>query len=156
MEEPQITEENSNDVGIPGLEVPIDINQAQNNDEIVIDDTDSIVTENSTKLEVDNVETNDQKTNMSYNDEDDDDDVIIHEVVPERIVLDDDDFKEESYPTYEPTPISVKKEPVDDDGFMDVEDGIIKTDAFDNIQIKSEPVDTGTTIFINFQLVIDS
>lgn len=156
MEEVPVIEENSNDVGvIPGLEVP----NAQNNqiDEIIIDDTDSIVTENSTKIEIDSsIETNDQKTNASYDDDEDDDDVIIHEVVPERIILDDDDYKEEtSYPTYEPTPINiVKKEPIDDDGFMDVEDGILKTDAFDNIQIKPEPIDQGTTHLQTYTFIL--
>lgn len=144
-EEMTPSQEKQPEVGIPGLEVPDDTNENQNTvDEIIIDDTDSIVTENSVKLDNDNAEINDQKTNMSY--EEEDDDVIIHEVVPEKIILDDDDGKDD-YTYYEPTLSSVKKETVEDDGFMDVEDGILKSETFENVRIKSEPIDPGTIYF---------
>lgn len=128
---------------IPGLEVDSETNETPviSVDEIIIDDTDSVVTENSAKPESENNDLNEHvKTDLE--DDDDDDDVIIHEVIHEKIILDDDDGKEESLDCSDQAPAPVKKE-LEDDGFMDVEDGIIKTETFGNIKIKSEPIDPG-------------
>lgn len=131
---------------IPGLEVTMESEDNKNqeiiDDEIVIDDTDSVVTENSEPAKK-VAELSELKTSNEEEEPDDDDDVIIHEVIPEKIVVDDDD-KDDSFTAIDEKMDNflVKQELADDDGFMDVE-GLIKLQNFGSIKIKSEPIDPG-------------
>ncbi|GJQ65408.1 hypothetical protein Trydic_g7518 [Trypoxylus dichotomus] len=129
---------------IPGLEVPTDDIQKDQESldatEIVIDDDEAEQVETISKdrgEEQEEFETAFPK--IDEEEEGEDDDVIINEVVPEKIDLVDDD-KYEEIASQEPTDIVVKEEPVDD-GFVDVEGGVIKTKNITDVKIKTEPID---------------
>ena len=82
--------------------------------------------------------------------EEEDDDVILNEVAPEKIDLVDDDCKDDEIidtSSNNSMQMIVKEEPLDD-GFMDVEDGVIKVKGMGEIKIKSEPFDPGMSIKI--------
>lgn len=163
--EPESTDTNK----IPGLEslvseiLKVDDDDDEDDDELqIIDDKlevvslkdDTIVSEENAQEESEyEVEDEDVKAppEEEKEEEEDDDDVIIHEVVPDRIVLDDDDNKD-GYIVEEGThapqlvePVKIKREDeVLDDGFMDVENGVVKMKGFE-VKIKSEPIDPGKT-----------
>lgn len=142
--------EESSENGIPGLEPPAEEEETTDKNgeieaEIVIDEDDDEVKETDKPEEspaaIEEKPTVEEETAPKEDEEDDDDDVIIHEVIPERIILDDDDGKDEEYvPQNIPKrEIVIKEEPIDD-GFMDVEGGVLK---LGNIKIKEEPIDLG-------------
>ncbi|KAK9738323.1 CID domain [Popillia japonica] len=131
---------------IPGLEVASDdINKDVDSSEpteIVIDDDESEQTDAIDRVEDEDSKSQEVFPKMEEEDEDgEDDDVIINEVVPEKIDLVDDDKYEDMQP-HEPTSIVVKEEPVDD-GFVDVEGGVIKAKSITDVKIKTEPIDPG-------------
>lgn len=167
--EPEPTDKNK----IPGLEslvseiLKVDDDDDEDDDELqIIDDKlevvslkdDTVVSEENGQEESE-YEVEDEEMKVDEEKEEEDDDVIIHEVVPDRIVLDDDDNKD-GYIVEEGThapplvqPVKIKKEDeVLDDGFMDVENGVVKMKGFE-VKIKSEPIDPGKTL-INFFMVI--
>lgn len=145
-------DEGPSDSEIPGLDAAISLDSSSQPEdkpeEIVIDDDDednAQVKNAESEVSVEKEENESEQVTPPppEEEEDDDDDVIINEVVPEKIILDDDDGNDEEYvPSAivpKPVNIIVKQEPIDD-GFVDVGEGILK---FDNITIKTEPLDTG-------------
>ncbi|KAK4887613.1 hypothetical protein RN001_003884 [Aquatica leii] len=124
------------DGGIPGLEVEQkSVNETFDDVmEVIenIDDEDTSVSEETPKIE--NVSVEDDEDEAAK--EEDDDDVIINEVVPERIILDDDDKDDYTESGLIPG-VVVKEEPIDD-GFMDVEGGLVRTKE---VNIKAEAND---------------
>lgn len=168
--EPQPTDANK----IPGLEslvleiLKVDDDDDEDDDELqIIDDKlevvslkdDTVVSEENAEEEGSEYEVVDEEMKADEEKEEEDDDVIIHEIVPDRIVLDDDDNKD-GYIVEEGThapplvqPVKIKKEDeVLDDGFMDVENGVVKMKGFE-VKIKSEPIDPGKTL-IDFGLTL--
>ncbi|KAF5296968.1 hypothetical protein FQR65_LT10120 [Abscondita terminalis] len=140
LEESKLSSNSDNDQGevIPGLETEQKSANETFDDvmEVIenIDDEDTSLSEEK----VDNVEVDDSE-NVVANEEEDDD-VIINEVVPERIVLDDDDKDDYSEGSLIPG-VVVKEEPIDD-GFMDVEGGLVRSKE---IKIKTEGGDNDET-----------
>jgi pre-mRNA cleavage complex 2 protein Pcf11 len=140
-EEEEETKEKTEEQNIPGLEIILDDDDEeeqaeQPEEEVVIDESDESKPPNdeSTKV-VDEPE----KEENEENKEEDDDDVIINEVVPEKIEVDDD----REYADTVASELPIKVEQIDD-GFMDVEEGLIKIKNGGQIKIKSEPLDPGT------------
>lgn len=162
MEESKISVEeekpSENKTKIPGLEsivseILLDDDDDDDDELQIIEDKPDIVSikDDTIVSEPDPIEELDidgEEMKMEGLDEEDDD-VIIHEVVPDRIVLDDDDNKD-GYTVEEGThapdivrPVKIKKEDlVLDDGFIDVENGVVKMKGFE-VKVKSEPLDTG-------------
>lgn len=134
---------------IPGLEVLSDVvgreSESSEPAEIVIDDDEPEQTDGDGR-EVDDEEFKSEEAFPAIDEEreedEEDDDVIINEVVPEKIDLVDDDRYEEQLPARETPDIMVKEEPVDD-GFVDVEGGVIKAANMTDVRIKTEPIDPG-------------
>ena len=119
---------------IPGLEVEEPANETYDDVMEVIENIDDEEVPVSEEPKVANIQIDDDE-------EDGDDDVIINEVIPERIVLDDDD-KDDDYCEGGLIPgVVVKIEPIDD-GFVDVEGGLIRAKE---IKIKAEVADTDDT-----------
>lgn len=149
-------EEKSDETNIPGLEIILDDddddeeeqrNQESNDipDEVIIDESDD--SKPATEEEAAKI---DELTSQG-DDDDDDDDVIINEIVPEKIEVDDDREYLDS-PSME---LPVKIEQIDD-GFVDVEEGLITIKTGNQIKIKSEPVDPGTlSIQVFYGLIIN-
>lgn len=130
---------------IPGLEITEkdldkENSKLENEDDDVMEVIDNIDDEDTPPSEEPK---SDEEQKLEEDDDDDDDDVIINEVVPEHIILDDDD-KDDFVPneTYVPSVI-IKEEPIDD-GFVDVEGGVLKSKE---IKIKTEPVENGMILF---------
>lgn len=114
---------NEEDSRIPGLEIVVDDDEEEDKE---------------SKAEA--VESEEKVTEEEQPPVEEDDDVILNEVAPERIVVDDDDDNEEEM-EYDPS-VKVKIEPVDD-GFIDVEGGVLKVKSDGEIKIKAEPKDSG-------------
>lgn len=146
--EKSVSEEES--VTIPGLETTSedvadeDDEKKEEEDEVMevidnIDDESPVPDENEQAKEEEEEE---------VGEEEDDDDVILNEVVPEKIIVDDDDKDDYVANEHGLIPgVVVKVEPIDD-GFVDVEDGVLKLNS-DEIKIKSEPGTEGNLNFSN-------
>ncbi|KAF5294521.1 hypothetical protein FQA39_LY13375 [Lamprigera yunnana] len=129
---------------IPGLEVEEKSTEAFDDVmEVIenIDDEDVSEHEESENINVENEE------------EDGDDDVIINEVIPERIVLDDDDKDDYTESGLIPG-VVVKEEPIDD-GFMEVEGGLLRQKG---VKVKTEISDNdeAETITPNLNTISDA
>jgi pre-mRNA cleavage complex 2 protein Pcf11 len=140
-EEEEETKEKTEEQNIPGLEIILDDDDEeeqaeQPEEEVVIDESDESKPPNDESTKV--VEEPEKEENEE-NKEEDDDDVIINEVVPEKIEVDDD----REYADTVASELPIKVEQIDD-GFMDVEEGLIKIKNGGQIKIKSEPLDPGT------------
>ncbi|XP_063927873.1 uncharacterized protein LOC135141017 isoform X2 [Zophobas morio] len=121
--------EKTEELNIPGLEIILDDDDDEEpkEEEVVIDESDESKPSNEEAKEEPEED----------EDDDDDDDVIIHEVVPEKIEVDDD----KEYTDSLPSELPIKVEQIDD-GFMDVEEGLMKIkNGGGHIKIKSEPID---------------
>ncbi|XP_018319947.1 uncharacterized protein LOC108733341 [Agrilus planipennis] len=138
------TDEEESKDNIPGLEVSEEPVVLDDDELEVIEDTGSADYEKEqTKEEPSELKEEDvEKQEENAEEEDDDDDVIIHEVIPEKIVVDDDDDEELPLEeiSAEKKPIVVKEEIIDD-GFVDVENGILQIKSAGTVKIKSEPID---------------
>ncbi|KAK5644187.1 hypothetical protein RI129_008032 [Pyrocoelia pectoralis] len=121
--------EKENDPDIPGLGAEESANDTYDDVMEVIENIDDedlppVIEEN-------------KMTDISIDDDDEeegDDDVIINEIVPERIVVDDDDKDDYASGDGLIPGVVVKVEPVDD-GFVDVEGGLVRTKE---VKIKPE------------------
>ncbi|XP_044254626.1 pre-mRNA cleavage complex 2 protein Pcf11 [Tribolium madens] len=131
--EPEETKEKIEEANIPGLEIILDDDDEEEEEEKYKEDEEVII-EESDESKPSNEEIKEENENQEEDGEDDD--VIIHEVVPEKIEVDDDKEYADSLPS--DTPIKVEQI---DDGFMDVEEGLIKIKNGGQIKIKSEPID---------------
>ncbi|RZC34227.1 pre-mRNA cleavage complex 2 protein Pcf11, partial [Asbolus verrucosus] len=123
--------EKTEDQNIPGLEIILDDDdeeeQEHQDEEVLIEESDD------SKQSQEEPKAEESETKQ---DNEDDDDVIINEVVPEKIEVDDD----KEYTDSIPSDLPVKVEQIDD-GFMDVEEGLMKIKSGGQIKIKSEPLD---------------
>lgn len=131
---------------IPGLEIVLDDDDEENKEQQAdtIESEDSKLSQEEVKNGEEEIENDSQsaeaETQKDSEQEEDDDDVIINEVVPIRIIVDDDDDNEENVGLL--PGVTVKEEPIDD-GFMDVEGGVLKVKEDGEVKIKSEPTDLG-------------
>lgn len=134
IEEPEELKEKTEETTIPGLEIILDDDDEEEDLEKQNQEEEEVVIEESDESKPSNEEEVTEKQ-----EDGDDDDVIINEVVPEKIEVDDDkEYTDSSLPS----DVTVKVEQIDD-GFMDVEEGLIKIKNGGQIKIKSEPIDPG-------------
>ncbi|XP_064215104.1 pre-mRNA cleavage complex 2 protein Pcf11 isoform X1 [Tribolium castaneum] len=131
MEEPEPEETKIEEANIPGLEIILDDDDEEEEEEGKFKDEEVIIEESD-----ESKPSNELKEENENEEDGEDDDVIIHEVVPEKIEVDDD----KEYDTLPPSDVPIKVEQIDD-GFMDVEEGLIKIKNGGQIKIKSEPID---------------
>ncbi|XP_060530658.1 uncharacterized protein LOC132704583 [Cylas formicarius] len=138
---------------IPGLEIILDDDEDEEyvpgspNDVVSLPDDDE--EEESKAAEEGPIE--EHATEEPMEDEDDDDDVILNEVAPIKIVVDDDDDEDQAADAVPVFSNRVKKEkqPVEDDGFVDVGEGFVSLNKGGQIKIKSEPIDPDDLVSIN-------
>lgn len=136
------------DKRIPGLEIVLD---DDDDEEPKKDENGEKLEENMESKDVENEENKAEEVlqeekveeNQSEDQvmEEEDDDVIINEVVPEKIIVDDDDEIEDGQDEFT-SDVKVKEEPIDD-GFIDVEGGVLKVKGDGEVKIKTEPKDLG-------------
>ncbi|KAK9886971.1 hypothetical protein WA026_019229 [Henosepilachna vigintioctopunctata] len=126
---------------IPGIEIVLDDDEDMEKTEEVVDEVILDESDESEKKE------DEMQKTEEYIDEDDD--VIIKEETIEQIILDDDDDKpDEEQPQLSPKTFTPPESPktkevaeIIDDGFVDVNEGLLMLKNGGPIKVKSEPID---------------
>lgn len=138
------------DKRIPGLEIVLDDDDDEEpkKDEAAEENTDS----KDVESEIAQEEKVEEKPSEDQVMDEDDDDVIINEVIPEKIIVDDDDENEDGQDEFTGS-VKVKEEPIDD-GFIDVEGGVLKVKGDGEVKVKTEPKDLGEFFEVLFFVLI--
>ncbi|XP_044747755.1 uncharacterized protein LOC123308987 isoform X2 [Coccinella septempunctata] len=133
---------------IPGIEIVLDDDEETEKTEEVVDE---VILDESDESKLTN---SDEKKEEPMEYEDEDDDVIIKEETIEQIILDDDDDKQDDEEFSQPSPPEPSpspKEPAEviDDGFVDVNEGLLMLQNGGPVKVKSEPIDDGYMMDVN-------